>query len=631
MDYKIVSHISELGDFQKDLGLTKLISLDTETTGLDTIIEEMVLLQVKLNNHIYIFNCRSLGERYTTYIIDLIKASEKTCVIQNAKYDVEVIKTNTGILLENIYDLFVTEVLITNGLATRFPSLAKMVLKYEGVVLKKEVRLEFTDPNLVLEKKHYDYAAKDIIYLESIRKKQLEEVKKSGQEKVHELEMKFLPVLAQMKLNGVFLNLDKWHTIEENYRKKAKIEKEKMKDFFMNKIDFSKFKNLLEAVEAIEITTNEEGKSLRAKFRMKELEKVIDVDLAKDFIRRNINVNSTDQIKNLLNLSGIKVKDTLADNLKKKNKKYPITKTIIKYREYKKRVSTYGDKFTSKVHPRTGRIHANYYQIKTASGRLACAKPNMQNIIAEDDYRASFEAEPGNKFITIDYSQQEYRIIGEFTGEQTIIDAYNDGKDMHIITASLVNEVPIDEVTREQRTEAKPINFGLFYGANEWGLKHRLGITLKEARRIMKAIFEGIPRFVSFRTAFENQVVKNLCSVTMTGRKRYFKERTDFIDGAEYMKYINRVRREGFNHPIQGTGADMTKLAMCYCHYNNPFGDKFMMVTQGHDEIGFEVAEEIAEEALEFAKGEMIKAGEKFIHSMPVEVEGHIKDHWSKG
>ncbi len=222
MDYKIVSNISELGDFQKDLGLTKLISLDTETTGLDTIVEEMVLLQLKLNNNIYIFNCRSLGLRYATYIIDLIKASEKTCVVQNAKYDLEVIKTNTDILLENIYDLFVTEVLITNGLGTRFPPLVKMVLKYEGVVLKKEVRLDFTDPNLVLEKKHYDYAAKDIIYLESIRKKQLEEIERSGQQQVHELEMKFLPVLAQMKLNGVFLNIDKWHIIEENYKKKAK-------------------------------------------------------------------------------------------------------------------------------------------------------------------------------------------------------------------------------------------------------------------------------------------------------------------------------------------------------------------------------------------------------------------------
>jgi DNA polymerase-1 len=151
------------------------------------------------------------------------------------------------------------------------------------------------------------------------------------------------------------------------------------------------------------------------------------------------------------------------------------------------------------------------------------------------------------------------------------------------------------------------VNFALFYGANEWGLKHRLGITLKEARRIMKAIFEGMPRFVSFRAAFENQVLKHMFSVTMTGRRRYFKRKEEFVDGSEYLKYVG----------------DMTKLAMCYCHYNNPFGDEFMLITQGHDEIGFEVPEEIAKQ--------MVKAGERFVKSMPVEVEGNIKDHWSKG
>jgi DNA polymerase I-like protein with 3'-5' exonuclease and polymerase domains len=255
----------------------------------------------------------------------------------------------------------------------------------------------------------------------------------------------------------------------------------------------------------------------------------------------------------------------------------------------------------------------------------------MQNIPAQDEYRACFEAESGNKFITIDYSQQEYRIIGEFTGEQKIIDAYNAGKDMHIVTASLIHDIPIEEVTKEQRNEAKMVNFALFYGATEHSLKHRLGITLKEAIAIMKAVFEGIPRFVSYRVAFENLVLEKGYSITMAGRRRYFDTKEKFIDGSDYLKHVGKIRREGFNHPIQGTGADMTKLAMCYCHYNNPFGDKFKLVTQGHDEIGFEVSEDIAEEAAEFAKREMIKAGEKFIRSMPVEVEAIIEDYWSKG
>ena len=631
MNYKVVNKIQELGNFHNDLGATELISLDTETTGLDTIADEMLLLQLKVNNNIYIFNCKSLGKKYTTYIVDLVSSSEKTCIIQNAKFDIQIIKSNTGILLEKIYDLFVTEILITNGLDTRFPSLYKMVLKYEGITLEKGTRLEFIEDDFKLSKEHCEYAARDVFYLESIREKQLKEVKDSKQGMVHELEMRFTPVLAQMELNGVFLNKKKWKVIEERYQKKADKEEKIIRDFFIHKIDFTQFKNLLEAVQTIGVAKNKEGNSLTTKGRKKELELVLDIDLAKEYLHENINIDSSKQLKNLLNLSGIEVENTLADTLNKVNKKHFITRNIIEYREYKKKVSTYGEEFTSKVHPKTGRIHAKYHQAKPASGRLACEKPNMQNIPAEDEYRASFEAEPGNKFLTVDYSQQEYRIIGEFTKEQKIIDAYNSGADLHIVTASLVYEIPIEEVTKEQREKAKRINFALFYGANEWGLKFRVGITLKEARRIMKAIFSGLPTFVVFREAFENQVVKHMTSVTMIGRRRYFKRKEDFIDGSDYTKYIGKIKREGFNHPIQGTGADMTKLAMCYCHYNNPFGDKFMMVTQGHDEIGFEVSEEIAKEALEFAKGEMVKAGEKFIKSMPVEVEGHIKDHWSKG
>ena len=630
MDYKVVNNITELGNFQNDLGATEIISLDTETTGLDTIADEMLLLQLKVNGNIYIFNCKSLGKKYTTYIVDLIKSTNKTCIIQNAKFDIQIIKSNTGILLENIYDLFVTEILITNGLDTKFPSLHKMVLKYEGVTLEKGTRLEFTDLNFKLSDSHCEYAARDVFYLESIRKKQLKEVENSKQKMVHELEMKFTPVLAQMELNGVFLNLKKWKVIEEHYQELANDEEKIIRDFFIHKIDFSKFENLLEAVQAIGITKNEEGKSLTTKGRKEELALVLDVELAKEFIYKNINIDSHPQLKNLLNLSGIKVENTLADTLGKLTKKYSITVNIIAYRKYNKKVSTYGEEFTSKVHPKTGRIHAKYHQAKPASGRMACENPNMQNIPALSEYRASFEAEPGNKFLTIDYSQQEYRIIGEFTGEQKIIDAYNAGADLHIVTASLVYEVPIEEVTKEQRRKAKTINFALFYGANEWGLKFRVGITLKEARRIMKAIFGGLPTFVAFRAAFENKVVEYMYSITMTGRRRYFKRVENFVDGSDYIKHISKIKREGFNHPIQGTGADMTKLAMCYCHYNNPFGEKFMMVTQGHDEIGFEVTEDIAEEALSFAKGEMVKAGEKFIKSVPVEVEGYIKDHWSK-
>ena len=631
MDYTLVADKEQLGNFQNDLSLTDVIYLDTETTGLDTLTDKIILLQVMVNDKVYIFDYTSIEDKYKIYIIELIKDSNKTCVIQNAKYDVKLIKSNLGVLLDNVYCTFISEIIATNGIGTRYPGLKYLVKKYADIDIEKEIRLDFTDPNLVLNKEHYEYAANDLKYLKLIREKQLEEIINSSQEKILQLEMKFLPVLAQMELNGVFLNADKWNSMAESYQKKADNEEKIVKDFFMEKVNFSKYPDLLEATRAIGIYTDKEGKNLRAKFRQKELSKIKDVSLAKKYIYDNLNIDSNVQMKNLLLLAGINVKDTLAATLKKHYKEYPVTENIVKYREFAKKVTTYGEEFTSRIHPKTGRIHAEYHQYGTASGRLACKNPNMQNIPALSEYRACFEAESGNKFITIDYSQQEYRIIGEFTGEQAIIDAYNAGKDMHVVTAAILNNVTIDEVTKQQRQDAKAVNFGLFYGSTEHGLKFRLGVTLKEATRIMVAVFGGMPRFVSFRTAFENIVVEKGYSITMAGRRRYFEPKNKFIDGSDYVKYLGRVKREGFNHPIQGTGADMTKLAMCYCHYNNPFGDKFKLVTQGHDEIGFEVSEDIATEAAEFAKKEMIIAGEKFIKSMPVEVDAIIKDHWSKG
>lgn len=632
MDYILVDSPEQLGDFQKDLRLTDVIYLDTEATGLDTLTDRIILLQVMVNNQTYIFDYRNLDNKYKIYILELIKDSNKTCVIQNAKYDVKLIRGNLGVLLENVYCTFIAEIICTNAWkCNRYPSLKYLVKKYADVDIEKGIRLDFTNPTLELKDEHFKYAADDLKYLSIIRNNQLEEIINSGQKNILELEMKFLPVLAQMELNGVYLNAEKWNGMADKYQTKADDEEKIIKDFFINNIDFSKYPNLLEATIAIGIYKNKDGDNLRAKFRQRELEKIKDASIAKNYIYENLNINSNSQMKNILWLTGIKVKDTLADTLSKHYKEYPVTENIVKYREYSKKVTTYGEEFTSRIHPKTGRVHAEYHQYGTASGRLACKNPNMQNIPALSEYRASFEAESGSKFITIDYSQQEYRIIGEFTGEQTIIDAYNAGKDMHVVTAAILNEITIDEVTKQQRQDAKAVNFGLFYGSNEYGLKYRLGITLKEATRIITAVFGGMPRFIAFRTAFENKVVESGYSVTMAGRRRYFETREQFLDGSDYLKYLGKVKREGFNHPIQGTGADMTKLAMCYCHYNNPFGDKFKLVTQGHDEIGFEVSEEIATEAAEFAKKEMIKAGEKFIKSMPVEVEAVIKDHWSKG
>jgi len=631
MNFTLIENQSYIVNFQNDLILTDIISLDTETTSLDELEAVVRLLQVKINNKIYIFDLKKLGYRYLEYIISLISDTNKLIIIQNARYDLQVIKNNTNIMLKNVHDTMIAEVMILNGIGRRYFSLLYLVDKYCNITIDKSEQESFVDnleDDFTLEQ--LEYAANDVEYLEEIYHKQLDLIKESKQLEAYQIDMEFIPVVSDMMLNGILLDSSKWLDLDTQSAKKYEDVRKEVLDYFIKNIDWKKFNNLADVVAKIEIRKDEAGKSLITKKSKAMMELITDLSVSLDFIKRNINLNSPSQLKNLLHLVGIEVESTNKKVLKELKDKFPILVSAIEMGMYDKKDTSYGTKFLEHIHPKTGRIHSDIHPFGALSGRTSSKEPNMQNIPRESDYRECFVAPKGKKIIVVDYNQQEYRLAGDISGDEVIIEAYANGVDMHTSTATTVTRKSIAEIVKEERNLAKSVNFAILYGSTEWGLSYNLGIPIEEARSMLESVREGYPTLTPFMNRFQDTVLDKGYSVTLTGRRRYFRTKGLYIDKWEYRKEIRAIRREGFNHLIQGSGADMLKMACNYIYYNNPFGDKLKLILIVHDEIVAEVDNEIAEGSLDFIIGCMLNAESRFLKSISPAVDGDISDRWIK-
>jgi len=624
-----ISNLTQIQNFQKDLESTSIVPLDVESNSLDRLTALWITLQLKLGENTYIFHIPEFGVKNITYVTDLLKSSNKLIVGHNLKYDIGIIKVNTGIMLTNLHDTFTSEVIIFAGVGDFYPSLRDLVKKYCNTILDKESRELFINYKLgdILTEQMIQYAALDVQYVEKIRDEQLKLVDERKLNRTYELENKLVAVTTSMELNGVKIDSSKWAGLTQSALDDTRRLEEEIKDEIVTRLP--RFENAYGACKAIGISKDADGNNLQTIKHSTPLKYITEYDFIVDWIRRNINVQSNAQIKHILQLAyNLDVTDTNEKTLLLLKNPPEIVSKILSFRERAKKQTTYGDNILDLIHKKTGRVHANFNQNGTSTGRYSSSQPNLQNIPRENDYRSCFIAEDGYDIITIDYDQQEYRLA---TGERKIIDAYLAGKDMHTLTASIINNVPLDKVTKEQRTNAKPVNFGLFYGATVWGLKYNLGISLEEAQRIYDAVLGGIPTFIGARNKFGDEILKRMYSKTLLGRRRYFKGQDRFEDTKEYQKFITKIKREGFNHIIQGTGADITKTALNLIYYENPFGEENLkIILTEHDEIVCEVRKEYSQPAFEFIKSKMLQAEQPFLGEIPASISGTISNCWSK-
>ena len=361
--------------------------------------------------------------------------------------------------------------------------------------------------------------------------------------------------------------------------------------------------------------------------KIAELEKEIYEEAGETF-----NINSPKQLgvvlfENMKLPGGRKTKtgySTAADELEKLAPEHPVVAKILEYRQYTKLKSTYADGLANYIQD-DGRIHGKFNQTITATGRISSTEPNLQNIPVRMELgrliRKVFIPEEGYRFVDADYSQIELRVLAHCSGDEHLIQAYKEQSDIHRITASQVFHIPFDEVTPQQRRNAKAVNFGIVYGISSFGLSQDLSITRKEAAKYIDDYFATYPGIKTFLDHAVTHAKEEGYVVTLFGRRRPVPE----LSSSNFMQR-SFGERVAMNSPIQGAAADIIKIAMI--RVNQRLKDQKMksrLVLQVHDELLIEAYEPELDEVQNILKEEMEHAAEL---KVPLEIDMHTGDNW---
>jgi DNA polymerase-1 len=623
MSFIYIQNRSDIPKLVEGLSATKEISLDVETDGLDELTCKLLLIQLKANGLLYVINYRKLEPDVSRYIVQLIIDSKKLVIGHNIKFDVKVIYRHTGELITNLYDTMLAEVLIHQGVGEQYYPLDYLTNLYCSVSLDKTERKTFENyEGDFFTEQQLLYSALDVEYLDRIKDRQLKEIEKSNQLKVwNTIERPLEAVVAMMELEGQIIDREWWKNLEKIAKVKELKYRTEFLDCVFSSIDFSKYKNALDLSLAFKVPVKTQKLTL-------ELSGITDLDCVKDWVRNHINMGSWMQVMAMLNLLGIPVKDTNEKTLNK-FKNHDIIKLLLNYREQGKVISTYGESFLNKLHPLDGRLHSEFHQLGAHSGRFSATKGAHQipkdkdDAPTEESYRSAFIGGEDHLILSADYSQAELRLMGSVSEEPEFINAFKNNIDMHIVTATKLFKIDVKDVTSDKRKKGKTLNFAVGYGSSEYGLWKNFDIPIDEGKVYLEDYYKGYPVLKEFTEKVGNTIIKLNYSVTMAGRRRYF-----VTKGLENWQ-IDGVKREGVNHIIQGTCADMVKLAMIYIFYNNPFGKLLKIVSQVHDEIVIKIHKDIKDEAEKFVRECMLKAEQPFLGSIPAEVDINSNVRWS--
>ena len=553
--YKLIDTKEKREELIKYLITSDFLSLDTETTGTDPITAELVGLSFSIKeNEAFYVPIPSETEKAIN-IVNEFKAlyeNPKTLKVgQNIKYDLLVLQ-NYGIALKGkIFDTMVAHYVIQPELHHNMDYLAEIYLNYQTVHIeeligekgKRQKNMRDLESEAV-----YEYACEDADITLQLKYKLEEELKKNNDEQLfYEIEMPLIPVLAKLESNGVLVDTKALKQLSvELTAQMGKIEKE--------------IYELAGTVFNI-ASPKQVGEVLFEKLKV--------VDKAKK-TKTGQYVTSEEVLENLRH-------------------KHPVIEKILDYRGLKKLLSTYIDNLPLLINPKTGRIHTSFNQTVTSTGRLSSSNPNLQNIPVRDEggkeIRKAFIADEGCEFFSADYSQIELRIMAHLSQDENMIEAFNNGFDIHAATAAKIYKIPIEEVNSDMRRKAKTANFGIIYGISAFGLSERLTIDRKEAKELIDNYFITFPQVrtyidQSIATARERGYVE-----TMFHRKR-------FLPDINSHNAIVRgyAERNAVNAPIQGSAADIIKVAMAKI-FETFETEKLRskMILQVHDELNFSV------------------------------------------
>lgn len=591
VDYKLVNSSDKLGELVDELSAVKTICFDTETTSTDAMIADLmgVALTSESGKGWYIA-CNSDGlstEQVTSALRPFLEDPERLKVAHHYKYDYLVMKRHGIEVKGEIFDTMLAAYLIDSGQRFGMDELAKTYLGYEPVSIesligKKGKKQKNIKDIPVEEVSPYACEDADVTYrLYEVLEPKLKEL--GVMELASDIEFPLSHVLAEMEWDGIMLD--------------AKILS---------------------------------GLSEQMKTEMAELKQQIFEKSGEEF-----NINSTQQLGEIL-FKKLKLPSqkktstgqpsTSEDVLARLAVEYDIAQLILDYRKLNKLRSTYVDALPKLIHPETGRIHTSFNQHVTATGRLSSSDPNLQNIPVRSErgreVRKAFVADSQKKLIAADYSQIELRVIAHISGDEAMIAAFNNDEDIHARTAKeIFGLASVDEVDREYRRKAKEVNFGIPYGVSAFGLAQRLGIGRNEGREIIEAYFERFPKikeYIDLKVEFARE---NGYVTTLAGRRRTIPD-----INSKNRNVRGFAERTAINTPIQGTAADLIKIAMINVFNSLQENNlETRMLLQVHDELIFEAPD-----------GELEKAGPLITEAMegamqlnvPLRVELGIADNW---
>jgi DNA polymerase-1 len=562
---KTISHDYQLIEKQEDIKklcdflLTfDFLSLDTETTSTNPIEAELVGLSFAVRENQAFYVPVPENHEEAQQVVEIFRPLYENPSIlkigQNIKYDMQVL-ANYGITLEgDLWDTMVAHYLIQPELRHNMDLLAEVYLNYKTIHIdeligpkgKKQRSMRELTPAEV-----YEYAAEDADVTLKLKRVLEPKLKEVGADRLfHDIEMPLIPVLADMERNGVCIDTESLAETSKAFTQR------------MNDIE-----------QQIYALAGEQ-------FNISSPKQVGDILFSKLKIVEKPKKTKTGQF-----VTSEEVLQTLKG-------KHEIVEKILDYRGLRKLLSTYIDTLPQLINPKTQHIHTSFNQTVTATGRLSSSDPNLQNIPVrgEDgkEIRKAFIPEPGSLFFSADYSQIELRVMAHLSGDENMIDAFIQGHDIHAATAANIYKVGIDEVTSDQRRKAKRANFGIIYGITVFGLAERLEIDRAEARELINGYFETFPKVREYMEQAKETARQKGYVETFFHRRRYLPDinsRNATVRGF--------AERNAINAPIQGSAADIIKVAMIRIYQR--FKEEHLrskMILQVHDELNFSVVPE---------------------------------------
>lgn len=573
-DYQLIDNEEKRRKFIANILTKEIISLDTETTGVNPIEAELVGMSFSFQEnqafYIPVPPERAEAQKIVNELRPVFENERSVKVGQNIKYDMLVLQ-NYGIEVKGkLFDTMVAHYVLQPELRHGMDYLAEIYLHYQTIHIeeligakgKNQLNMRDLDPKDV-----YKYACEDADVTLKLKNILEKELKENGIESLfYDIEMPLVPVLANIERNGVRVDVE---ALKQTSR------------------DFTARMNELET----EIYT-----LAGTEFNIASPKQVGEVLFEKLQVVEKAKKTKTGQYS------------TSEEVLESLRNKHPVVEKILAYRGLKKLLSTYIDSLPLLINPQTGKIHTSFNQTVTATGRLSSSNPNMQNIPIRDEdgkeIRKAFIPDEGCLFFSADYSQIELRIMAHLSEDKNMIDAFLSGYDIHAATAAKVYKIDINDVTRTMRSKAKTANFGIIYGISVFGLAERMGVDRKEAKELIDGYFETYPRVKeymdeSIKVAREKGYVE-----TIFHRKRFLADinsRNAVVRGY--------AERNAINAPIQGSAADIIKVAMVRIY--NRFKKENVqakMILQVHDELNFSVPAKEKELVEQIVIEEMEKA-----------------------